>query len=72
MQNLFKKANALNSNEVHFQRKAEAGNSDVKGGAMSANAGSTVEVFEERLSKLPRTFPEASLTFPRRGLCTGP
>ena len=43
MQNMFKKANALNNNEAHMQRKAEAGNSDVKQGA-----GSKVKTLEEK------------------------
>ena len=42
MQNLFKKANALNNNAVHFQRKQEAGNSDVKQGV-----GSKVRTLEQ-------------------------
>ena len=47
MQNMFKKANALNSNESHFQRKAEAGNADVKA-SHSGDVGSKVKVLEQR------------------------
>jgi hypothetical protein len=47
---MFKKANALNSNAAHFQRKAEAGNSDVKA-SNTTDAGSKVKTLEQRSRK---------------------
>ena len=56
MTNMFKKANALNNNAAHFQRKAEMGNADVKlSGSSNAQgasgAGSKVTVLEARSRK---------------------
>ena len=45
MQNMFKKANAVNSNKAHFQRKSEMTQGDLKG---EDGAGSKVKVLEER------------------------
>ena len=50
MQNMFKKANAINNNAVRKQRKAEAGNSDAKA-TNSGEVGSKVKVLEERSRK---------------------
>ena len=43
MQNMFKKANATNSNAAHFQRKKERGSSDAKG----ESAASTTKTIDQ-------------------------